>query len=78
MRGRYYVVDTRFKRDPEIHGFIEVYRSEEVDPYTLTDADAGLAGVESGEAIKAFFRRWYRRRWDGGNLKMYRNWFRVI
>ena len=78
MAGFYYVVDSRFKKDPQVFCLIEVSHSEAVDVDALTDADAALAGVGSGDAIRTLFRRWYGEPWVRGALTMYRNWFRLI
>ncbi len=74
--GYYYVLHSRFTKthlkNPVC--IIEVYKTEPVDPRLLTDQEARYAGVDTGEDIRALFRRWY------GELlpnPMWRNWFHL-
>ena len=76
--GRYYVVKSRFvhtdKQMPRC--VIEVYRTEEVDPYELKDVDSwpSIGPDGTAEALRDLFRKWY-----GEPLpKMWRNWFHVV
>jgi hypothetical protein len=78
LSSLYYVVNNRFLRNPEIHCGIQVYRVEQVNPYTLTDEDAHLAGVESAIQLKLLLRRWYMNDWRHGTLTLFRNWFRTV
>jgi len=72
--GYYYVKTNRFRKEDEPRIILEFYRTERVDPYRLTDRDAGLAGIETVEDILALFRKWY-----GDPLpSLYRNWFRIV
>lgn len=72
--GLYYGISNRFKPVREPRLVIEVERSEEVNPYELSDSEANLAGVESANLIREMFMKWY------GNPipRLYRNWFKVV
>ncbi|MCS4537587.1 MAG: hypothetical protein HYY67_01835 [Thaumarchaeota archaeon] len=72
--GKFLVLDSRFKPSKDASCKIHCYRSEEVDPTSLTNKDAKLAGVESAQKLRELFTNWY------GSLPpiMYRNWFKVL
>jgi hypothetical protein len=72
--GTYYVINNRFKQRPESSKIlIEFYQTDKVDPYKLSDEEAQLAGVETGDEIRELFQRWYGSPIPG----LYRNWFKV-
>jgi hypothetical protein len=74
LNGLYHLASSRFKREEANAPVIYVYRTEEIDPYILTDDDAKLAGVESAEEIRRLFESWY-----GKPIPhLYRNWFRLV
>ena len=74
LNGLYHLASTRFKSKDENAPVIYVYKNEEIDPYSLTDADAKLAGVESAEEIRQLFETWY-----GKPIPpLHRNWFRLV
>ncbi len=72
LHGLYYLVTDRFRpSEPKI--FIEAFGGDNVDPYSLSDADAQTAGVSSAKELLSLLEAWY-----GKPLpKIYRNWFRV-
>ena|SRR3990172_606382 len=72
--GHFLVLDSRFKLSREAACRIHCYRSDEVDPGTLTNCDAKLAGVESAETLRKLLTSWYR----SVPSVMYRNWFKVL
>jgi len=72
--GYYYVIHSRFVKAhlKEPQCVIEVYKTEQIGPYKLTEADAQLAGLTRSEILR-WFHQWY-----GKNLPpMWRNWFNV-
>ena len=72
--GYYYVIHSRFVKAhlKEPQCVIEVYKTEQIDPYKLSEEDAQLAGLTRSE-ILSWFHQWY-----GKNLPlMWRNWFNV-
>lgn len=72
--GVYYVVDNRFKKKRDTSLFINVERSETINPITLTNEDAQLAGVDTSEEIKELFEKWY-----GQPIPtLHRNWFTIL
>lgn len=74
MNGYYYISTNRFRQRTEDTPIIHVYRTEQVEPSSLTDEDAKLAGVNSTAELQRLFRKWY-----GDSLpKLYRNWFRLV
>ena len=68
------MIENRFRQKSDSAKLlIEFYQTDKVDPYKLTDDDAMLAGVPTGEEIRKLFRKWY-----GEPIPtLYRNWFRV-
>jgi hypothetical protein len=72
--GIYYIIENRFRQKSDsARVLIEVYRTDRVDAYRLTDEEARLAGVDDAAKIRSLFEKWY-----GSPIPtMYRNWFRV-
>ncbi len=72
--GTYYVIENRFKQTANSSRIlIEFYQTDKIDAYKLTDAEALLAGIESGDKIRELFEKWY-----GIPIPMlYRNWFKI-
>lgn len=71
--GTYYVIENRFKKSNPSKLFIEFYKTDVVDANLLSDEEAQLAGVSTGNEIRAMFGKWY-----GFPIPtLYRNWFRL-
>jgi hypothetical protein len=72
--GTYYIIENRFKQKSDsARVLIDVYQTDRVDAYRLTDEEARLAGVDDAAKIRSLFEKWY-----GSPIPpMYRNWFRV-
>jgi hypothetical protein len=72
--GVYYVIENRFKQKAQsARLFIEFYKTDKVDAYKLSDEEAQLAGVNTGDEIRKLFEKWY-----GTPIPLlYRNWFKI-
>lgn len=72
LSGLYYVVKDRFS-SPAPLLFIEALDVEKVDPHSLSNQDAQVAGIMSAKELLTLLEKWY-----GTSLPtIYRNWFTV-
>jgi hypothetical protein len=72
--GTYYIIENRFRQKSDsARVLIDVYQTDRVDAYGLTDEEARLAGADDATKIRSMFEKWY-----GSPIPpLYRNWFRV-